>query len=474
MLTAARSEAGEDPASMAEIEREIAWVGVLSGEPTGFSIEHARSSLASAERADDRGLQAAALVSLAGFSFMHGDGLQLELFDRAAQLAGDDRPMFGLHLPLLERGVAVGILSKWADDFETARALLTERLGHYAGLGDESQIPFIQYHLSELECWQGNWARGRDLASEGIKLAGLGDQQTLVIVLALAIATIDALEGSTQAAMDAASDILTKSRDANFISALVQSRALLGFIGLSVDDPAAADAHLNGLTALMDSIEVREPGVIRFQADEIQAAISVGDLERADLLTDQLELRAASLDRPWGKVAGARSRALLLAERGGSEDALEAVDRALVHHERLAVPFELGRTLLVQGIVHRRLKHKRAAKDALDRALGIFERLGSPLWTSKARGELARIGLRPSAPLELTPTEARVAGLAAAGRTNREIASALYLSPKTVDSNLGRVYRKLGVRSRTELARQLPLDGEAIEREHTTPIDAID
>jgi DNA-binding CsgD family transcriptional regulator len=112
--------------------------------------------------------------------------------------------------------------------------------------------------------------------------------------------------------------------------------------------------------------------------------------------------------------------------------------------------------MLVKGVLHRRVKQKRAAKESLQQALEIFERLGAPLWADKARSELRRVGLRPAAPLDLTPTEERVAALAAAGRTNREIASELFMSPKTVDSNLGRIYRKVGVRSRTELARLLP------------------
>jgi DNA-binding CsgD family transcriptional regulator len=87
-----------------------------------------------------------------------------------------------------------------------------------------------------------------------------------------------------------------------------------------------------------------------------------------------------------------------------------------------------------------------------ERALEIFERLGAPLWAEKARAELKRVGLRPSAPNDLTPTEERVADLVAAGRTNKEVAEALFMSVKTVDSNLTRIYRKLGVRSRTELA----------------------
>jgi len=115
------------------------------------------------------------------------------------------------------------------------------------------------------------------------------------------------------------------------------------------------------------------------------------------------------------------------------------------------MPFELGRTLLVMGQVQRRAKHKRAAREHLDRALEIFESLPAPPWADRARAELSRLGLRPPAPLALTATEERVAALAAAGHTNREVAQALFVSPKTVEANLARIYRKLGISSRAEL-----------------------
>lgn len=103
------------------------------------------------------------------------------------------------------------------------------------------------------------------------------------------------------------------------------------------------------------------------------------------------------------------------------------------------------------GQVQRRAKHKAAAKQYLQQALGIFETLPAPLWVQRTRSELSRIGTPPPAPLALTATEERVADLAALGRTNRQVARALFLSPRTVEANLARVYRKLGISSRAEL-----------------------
>ena len=109
----------------------------------------------------------------------------------------------------------------------------------------------------------------------------------------------------------------------------------------------------------------------------------------------------------------------------------------------------------MQGSLHRRLKQKRAAADALQQALELFERLGSPPWIDRTRSELGRVGLRPASPRELTETERRVAELAAAGRTNREVAQELFMSPKTVEASLARVYGKLSISSRAELGARM-------------------
>src|SRR5262249_19847699 len=95
-------------------------------------------------------------------------------------------------------------------------------------------------------------------------------------------------------------------------------------------------------------------------------------------------------------------------------------------------------------------------RDSLQQALQIFERLGAPLWADRARAELARIGLRPPAPLDLTPTEERIAELVAAGHTNREVAQTLFLSVHPIEDNLRRGYRKPGTRPRTDLAAKRP------------------
>jgi DNA-binding CsgD family transcriptional regulator len=158
----------------------------------------------------------------------------------------------------------------------------------------------------------------------------------------------------------------------------------------------------------------------------------------------------------WAFTIASRCRALLSAAAGDSDAAYASLDRALELHEQLQEPFERGRTLLVRGTLQRRNRKKRPARESLSQALAVFDELGARLWSERARAELRRIGGRaPTTPGVLTPTEERVAALVAAGRTYREVADALFISPKTVQWNLSKIYRKLGIRSGGELAARL-------------------
>ena len=163
--------------------------------------------------------------------------------------------------------------------------------------------------------------------------------------------------------------------------------------------------------------------------------------------------RAATLDRAWALAILARCRGLVLAARGEVEGAFRCFERALAEHARSTDPFHHARTLLALGRTERRAKRRAAARTTLERALARFERLGAPLWAEQTRVELTRIGGRAPSNGELTEAERRIALFVAEGRTNREVAAALFLTVHSVETTLTRVYRKLEVRSRAELAR---------------------
>jgi DNA-binding NarL/FixJ family response regulator len=131
------------------------------------------------------------------------------------------------------------------------------------------------------------------------------------------------------------------------------------------------------------------------------------------------------------------------------------IERARLAHEHLAQPFEHARTLLAHGTIERRAKRRAAARQALTAALERFDGLGAALWAERAAAELARIPGRGRAPSELTETERRVAELVADGLSNKEVAARLFVSVRAVEANLSKVYAKLGVRSRSQLAARL-------------------
>ena len=138
---------------------------------------------------------------------------------------------------------------------------------------------------------------------------------------------------------------------------------------------------------------------------------------------------------------------------------MDAMDAALAAHARRPLAPEVGRTLLEKGRLERRTKRKLAAKQTLEQALAILEPLGAEIWAAKARDERGRIGLRRAIAGEgLTPAQQRVAELAAAGLSNREIASTLYMSQRSVEAHLTKIYREFGVRSRAQLVAALSAD----------------
>jgi DNA-binding CsgD family transcriptional regulator len=144
---------------------------------------------------------------------------------------------------------------------------------------------------------------------------------------------------------------------------------------------------------------------------------------------------------------------MMLAAEGDVEAATRMAEQALAEHQRLPMPFERARTQLLLGQLQRRQRQKDVATTTLTEALVAFERMQTPLWADRARRELARTRASTTRAVLLTPSEQRVAELAACGLTNRDIGAAVFISPKTVESNLARIYSKLGIHTRAELGR---------------------
>ncbi len=446
----ALGEAGGDPHLEATLSLDSCLASLLSGD-VRVAQAHAETALAQAERLGEPALLAQAMAMTGSVGFLMGNGVAAELMQRAVEMETWGRPRPTLEQP----SVALGVLLKWADDLEGARALLERAHRRAVEEGNERSLPFLLFHLAELECWAGNWTLAARYSEEGYRHAVQAGQEAGSAFSLYAQALIDAHRGLTDRARAAAEEGLALAGHAGAEPARILLLSVLGFIAVSVGDFAEANRRLRPLLEAALSVGMFEPGVLRYLGDGIEALAMLEDLDTASALTDRLQERGAELGRAWALAVGARCRGLIRSARGDQPGAIDALEEAIRHHGRLSQPFELARTLLVYGVVLRRDRRKRAAREALERALEAFESLGAPLWADRARAELGRIGGRAPSSVDLTPTEERVAELVAGGATNQEVASTLFISVKTVEWNLSRIYRKLGIRSRSELARWL-------------------
>jgi DNA-binding NarL/FixJ family response regulator len=443
----ALAHAGSDDRLRVEAQQALAFTAMLGGEIPS-ALGHAHAALALARRLADPRMLALAECRVGLNEFLSGYGFDRGRFERAAEAPDQLDEMPFEWLPAYTHaGVAT-----MADDLDTARSLY-ERLAHVAAVhGDERATPTLLFATSELECRAGNWARATQLAIEAVERSrqvGLG---TLRAWALYAQALVQAHIGMVDAARAAATEGLSVAQAAGAIAQVTRIISTLGFLELSLGNPAAANSHLGPLSALIATVGLAEPGVVRFMPNQIEALIALGDLDDATRLLTVFQQRARELDRISARAAAARCQAMLHAARSDFEAARASAAEALAQHARLHEPFELGRTLLAQGIIERRAKRRAAAREALTKALELFDSLGAALWAEKAAAELARIPGRTPPSSELSESERRVAYLAAEGLSNKEIAARLFVTVRTVEAHLSKTYAKLGVRSRTGLA----------------------
>jgi DNA-binding CsgD family transcriptional regulator len=352
-------------------------------------------------------------------------------------------------------GFMSAVLRVFADDLAGARAGLERARARAVEGGDEASLPLLLRYLSDVELLSGDWGRAEWYANEGYDAALQTGQPSQQAVLAGSRALVAAHTGDVEAARATAGEALRLAAATGSGFAELLAHWALGLLELSLGDAECTALELEPLLEATEAAGVRDPGFARFVPDAIEARIRLGQLEGAARLLTTHEERARGLDRPSALAATARCRGLLLAARTDLDGARAALDAAFAEHARVRLPFERGRTLLALGAIERRAKRKRAAREALEEALSVFERLGARLFAEQARLELGRIGGRAPAADQLTPTERRVAGLVAEGRSTKEVAAMLFVSAKTVEGHLSRIYVKLGIHSRSALARKL-------------------
>jgi DNA-binding NarL/FixJ family response regulator len=456
VLERALAELGDQPALRAEMLVVLTFAQINS-DRAAEALAGIDEAVALSESLQQPHVLGQALGMRTTLRFMRGDGLDRASLDRAVELED-----LRVSTPVAMRPSVQGaLLAAWSGDLDRARAEIATAKRRCIEHGEDSELIFLSFHNAMLSAWcadYGELAREADETMErALQLNGDVPRYVALMTRALAAAfagDVDAGRRDSDAALAAA----IRSGAANLGQWPLMTT---GFIEVSTGRYESALTVLEPLLTRL-AAEPRTTEIISawFLPDAVEAMAQLGRLDDAERWSDLLVANGTRLDRPWMLAAGARCRGMVLGSSGQVEEAQAAAQRAMTEHDRLPMPFERARTQLLLGQLQRRLRNKGAASTTLHEALTVFEQLGTPLWADRARAELTRVNVAPSSATTLTPSEQRVAELAASGMTNRDVATALFISPKTVEANLARIYRKLGIHSRAELGRRISNQGE--------------
>ena len=451
LLEAALAEADTEPLVQARAHEMLSGILFRLRERFADAVEHARAAVAVGRTLGGAELMGNSLGSLLLAEAALGLEQARATFDEADAFGPSGRGSRAMGGSEFQ----VAVVRMWWEELDAAKDSFGQMLGLADSIGDESSVPYIRVLLAQTECLRGRFTDAAAHADEGALRAQQVGQETLVAYALALRALAAAHSGDEEAARVTAANALELAGTTTGRPAEQFATAALGLLELSLERDEAAVAVLAPLVAFAREQEMREPGLTRFVPDLVEGLVALGRLDEAEDHLAWFAGNAERLGRASGQGAAARCRGFLAAARGDLAGALTAFESALAHHEAAPMPFDRARTLLALGAARRRANERRAARTALEQARELFGSLGASRWEQRAAAELARIGGRAPSSGELTPIERRVAELVAAGRTNREVAVALFLSTRTVEGHLSRVYGKLGVRSRVELARKL-------------------
>jgi DNA-binding CsgD family transcriptional regulator len=451
-------EAGDDLALRAAVHQ---WLAANVADATVRDRErHALESLELAEKLGDDALRAGALAVLAVLHYEAGEPDAVALAEEAhalavALVASPRTSRFEVahllawsydRLDLLASFTLAGILMAVGRRARAGR--LMDDLERELAPRDELLESKVRWMRASLETQAARW----DLAAEHL----LRVQEVMAQyeaawpspVIQLADLAVHRGEvGHARELLAGCRELAERQPDA-----LAALEAVLGIAARVSGDLEASIAQFAAAEKIGEAIELREPTTLWWRADFVEVLLESGRVDEAVELLDAWEADARRLGRDRVVADATRCRGLLAAARGDLDLGCSTLEDAVRQHEQVGDPFGRARSLLALGVARRRGRQKSAAREAIEAALLGFEDLGEVFWTARARAELGRIGGRTREE-GLTPAEQRVAALVAEGRTNREVAAALVLGERTVETHLTHIYAKLGIRSRTELAR---------------------
>lgn len=442
LLQRALGEAPADPMWQVQMLVTLSFAQITTGQ-IDAALEAIEDAVREATHLGQSHLLGSALAARAMLRFMSGarvdkSGLQhaLELEDRKA------------NVPLIFRpSVLNALLLAYSGELDRAHNEMLEVRRRCIERGEEGGVVLVGFNNVMIEMWRGNFIEAA-LLMEDVWERALAREGAFPRFLAhTGRAVLAAYAGRVDEARRNVGDALLSAQGGDYF-VMAWPTTTLGFLEVSLGNYEAA---LTTLRPLLAKFEGSALGMDLLSAscvpDAVEAMIQLGRLKEAEPFVDMLEGEGRRLDRPWLLAVGARCRGILLAAHGDVEAADAAIQRALREHGRLPMPFERARTQLLLGQIQCRQRQK-IASTTLREALHTFEELNTPLWADRAQALL-------DCSAALSPTERHVAELAATGMTNRDVAAALSISPKTVEANLSRVYHKLDIRSRAELGRHI-------------------
>lgn len=451
LLGRALEEAGDDLTLRVQILVPLAFAQV-NGRCYQHAVRSAEDAVAAAMQLPPGQLLSQALSMSVLVRFLIGEGLDERTLAQALDLEDHRMPMSALLGPSMHSATLMAGTGQLGKASERLLSIRQRYIEH----GEESELILVAFHSGLNEIWRGDFAKATLIAEDAMERALLLERDLpLAVALMLRAAASSYTGAESEARRDAVEAIRICRRCDSPELIAVWPTTTLGFLDVTVGDYAGALTTLQPrLLALRSTPNATEIYLTPFLPDAIEAMVHLGRLGDAEPLVELLEDNGRRLDRRWMRAVGGRCRALLLAAAGDTDAAADVAQQTIAEHDYLPMPFERARTELVLGQILRRQRKREAASRTLQDALAGFEVLGTPLWAQRAREDLLRAsGARRHD--ELTASEQRVAELAAMGATIREMAAALFISQKTVESNLGRIYRKLNIHSRAELGRAM-------------------
>ncbi len=337
------------------------------------------------------------------------------------------------------------------------RAVATARAAAAVGV-----LPHLLAHVAIEHASSERWVEAQAGFDEAIRLARETGQDVVLAGALARLARLEARLGRDAHCRAHAAEAVELARDLDAAVCEIWALAALADLELGRNDVEAALARLDELQALLERRALADVDLSP-APERVELLLRLGRDGEAAAATEAFDRAARAKGQPWALARAARCRGLLAVD----DDAFEpAFEQALELHAQTPDAFETARTELAYGARLRRAGRRVDARERLRRALEIFDDLGASPWAELARAEYEATGetarrRRSSSLDELTPQELQVSLLLAEGKTTREAAAALFLSPKTIEYHLRNAYRKLAIHSREELRAALGSEAAA-------------